>query len=97
MESLLRVAGGRHPGTTENHSKGCSVRNYSQADWERVSLLIESIDWSSLFSKDVNEVWSSWCEQLMGIMEHCIPNTKLPKRENLPWLFIFLCYLGMRD
>ena len=37
----------------ENHSKGRTVWNYSQADWERVSLLIESFDWSSLLSEGV--------------------------------------------
>ena len=70
----------------ENYSKGRIVWNYSQADWERASLLIESFDWSSLLSEDINEAWCSWCKQFMVIMEKCIPKKKLPKRKNLPWL-----------
>jgi hypothetical protein len=46
----------------ENHSKGRIVWNYNQADWDRAMLQIESFDWSSLLSEDVNEAWSRWCK-----------------------------------
>ena len=50
------------------------------------ALLIESFDWNSLLSEDVNEAWSRLCKQFMVIMEECIPKKKLPKRKNLPGL-----------
>ena len=70
----------------ENHAKGRVVWCYSQADWERASTLIDSFDWNSLLSEDVNESWSRWCQQFLSIMKQCIPRRTLPKRKNLPWL-----------
>ena len=63
----------------ENHSKGRTVWNYSRADWERESLLIESFDWSSLLSEDVNEVWSSWCEQFMELWKNAFLKRSYPR------------------
>ena len=64
-----------------NHSKSRVVWCYKHADWARASTLIDSFDWCSLFSDDVNESWSKWCQQFLSIMNKCIP-----KRKNLPWL-----------
>ena len=69
-----------------NHSKGRVVWCYHQADWERAMMLIDSFDWTSLLSNDVNESWTKWCEQFLNIMRECIPRKTLPKRKNLPWL-----------
>ena len=68
-----------------NHSKGHVVWCYHQADWERAMMLIDSFDWASLLSNDVNESWTKWCEQFLNIMRESIPRT-LPKHKNLPWL-----------
>lgn len=68
-----------------NNSKGRIVWCYDQADWERALTLIDSFDWSTLFSNDVNETWNRWYEKFLSIMRACIP-TVLPKRKNLPWL-----------
>ena len=48
--------------------------------------LIDSFDWASLLSNDINESWTNWCEQFLTIMRECIPTKTLPKRKNLPWL-----------
>ena len=66
----------------ENHSKGRVVLCY-QADWRRASTSIDSFDWNSLPSEDVNETWSKWCQQFLSIMKRCIPRRTLPKRKNL--------------
>ena len=59
---------------------------YDQADWEGALTLIDSFDWSTLISNDVNETWNRWCEKFLSIMQDCIPRKALPKRKNLPWL-----------
>ena len=70
----------------DNHSKGRVVRCYSQADWEKAGDLIDSFDWNSLLSDDINEAWSNWSQKFLSIMNECIPKKKLPNRKNLPWL-----------
>ena len=69
-----------------NTSKGHVVWCYNQADWERAMMLIDSFDWASLFSTDVNESLTKWCEQFLNIMRECIPRKTLPKHKNLLWL-----------
>ena len=69
-----------------NCANNSNVWCYNQADWERAMTLIDSFDWSSLFSSDVNESWTKWCDKFLGIMCECIPRKTLPKRKNLPWL-----------
>ena len=70
----------------DNHSKGRTIWCYSQADWERACDQINSFDWSSLLSDDINEAWSNWSQKFLSIMNECIPKKKLPNRKNLPWL-----------
>ena len=70
----------------DNHSKGRTIWCYSQADWERACDPINSVDWSSLLSDDINEAWSNWSQKFLSIMNECIPKKKLPNRKNLPWL-----------
>ena len=48
--------------------------------------LIDSFDWSTLFSNDINETRNKWCAKFLSIMQECIPRKTLPKRKNLPWL-----------
>ena len=49
-----------------NTSQGRVVWCYNQADWERAMVLIDSFDWASLFSTDVNESLTKWCEQFLN-------------------------------
>ena len=69
-----------------NISKGRIVWCYDQANWERAMMLIDSFDWTILFSNDINETWTKWCDQFLKIMCECIPTKTLPNRKNLPWL-----------
>ena len=69
-----------------NNSKGRIVWCYDQADWEGALMLIDSFDWFTLFSNDVNKTWSRWCEKFLSIMQDCIPRKVLPKCKNFPWL-----------
>ena len=70
----------------DNHSKGRIVWCYSQADWEKAGDLIDSFEWNSLLSDDINEAWSNWSQKFLSIMNECIPQKKLPNHKNLPWL-----------
>ena len=54
-----------------SNSKGRTVWIYNHADWDRANELIENCDWDALQGKDVNELWSNWCENILLIMEEC--------------------------
>lgn len=55
------------------HSKGRTIWCYSLADWEKSCDLINSFDWNSLMSYDINEAWTNWSQKFLSIMNECIP------------------------
>ena len=63
-----------------------TVWNYSNADWSRACDLIDSTDWNSLVTDDVNTSWHEWQHRFLEIMNMCVPKQTLPRRHNLPWL-----------
>ena len=63
-----------------------SVWVYKDADFIRANELIQSTDWDSLISGDVDQSAERWTQQFLEIMEKCIPRQHLKKRKQLPWL-----------
>ena len=55
-------------------------------DWEKAHYLINSCDWDSLMSDDVNYSWSNWLQGFLSTMEECIPKQVLSPGKNLPWM-----------
>ena len=51
-----------------------TVWRYSQADWERVSEILDCIDWDTLLPPDVDAYWAAWKNYFMQVMELCIPH-----------------------
>ncbi len=59
---------------------------YAQANWPLANSLLQSESWDDLHELDVNQAWMKWEEIFMAIMEACIPQSRLPKQPNLPWI-----------
>ena len=57
------------------------IWKYSKADFLRASVMIDDIDWDSLFDgQNIDEASSAWEEVLSSIMERCIPQGKVPTK-----------------
>ena len=65
--------------------QGRLIWRYSHADWEKACDLIDSFEWDSILTDDIDASLKQWHEQL-DIMAQSIPNRFLPPRRNLPWL-----------
>ena len=66
--------------------QGRLIWRYSHADWDKACDLIESFDWDSILTDDIDASLKQWHKQFMDIMAQSIPNRFLPPRRNLPWL-----------
>ena len=66
--------------------QGRLIWRYSHADWEKACDLIDSFEWDSILTDDIDASLKQWHEQFMDIMAQSIPNRFLPPRRNLPWL-----------
>ena len=62
------------------------VWRYASADWDKAKDLIDTFDWDSLVSDDMNWYWSQWCAAFLSIMRECVPSAILPPQKNLLWL-----------
>ena len=62
------------------------VWRYDHADWVTACHLIESYDWNSILSDDIDQVLDSWYCIFMSIMKQTIPNSVIRTKRNLPWL-----------
>ena len=67
-------------------NKGRKIWRYSYANWDRACEAIDSFDWNSIMSDDINVACENWLNQFMLIIEQYIPNCFLKSRHNLPWL-----------
>ncbi len=67
-------------------SKGRLIWRYSYADWNTARELIDTFNWDSIMSDDIELSWKQWHQQFISIMSQTIPNRLLPSRRNLPWL-----------
>ncbi len=65
-------------------SKGRLIWRYSYADWNTARELIDTYNWDSIMSDDIELSWKQWHQQFMSIMSQTIPNRLLPSRRNLP-------------
>ncbi len=75
----------RKPKKSEK-SKGRLIWRHSYADWNTACELIDTFNWDSIMSDDIELSWKQWHQQFMSIMSQTIPNSLLPSRRNLPWL-----------
>ena len=75
----------RKPAKSEK-TNGRLIWRYSYADWNTARELIDTFNWDSIMSDDVELSWKQWHQQFMRIMSQTIPNRLLPSRRNLPWL-----------
>ena len=66
--------------------QGRLIWRYSPADWEKACDLIDSFEWDSILTDDIDASLKQWHEKFMDIMAQSIPNRLLPPRRNLPWL-----------
>ena len=73
MRFLKQKSSSRDP----NNSKRL-VWRYAQANWPFANSL--------LFKLDVNRACTRWEERFMAIIEECIPQSRLPKKRNFPWI-----------
>ena len=71
---------------TQKPRKPRLIWKYAQADFDSARAMIETTDWDSLISEDVNVSLAKWQARFMWIMEQCIPRSSPPDKHNLPWL-----------
>ena len=53
-------------------NKGRKIWRYSYANWDGACEAIDSFDWNSIISDDINVACENWLNQLMLIMEQYI-------------------------
>ena len=62
------------------------ILRYALADFDRAMELLDTVEWTSTLSHDVNVYWSNWKTSFLQIMEMCIPNAVVKLKRNLPWM-----------
>jgi len=64
------------------------MANYLEhADFDYACRLNEEANWDWLSDlSNVDEAWSRWEGQFLGIMEQCISKSTISARHNLPWM-----------
>ena len=72
--------------TSINHKR--QVWNYENADFNTACELIDSVDWDSILTDDIDSSLFLWQQRFMSIMEECIPHTTVTSDRNssTPWL-----------
>lgn len=68
------------------YSKPRRIWIYKDADFSKARSLIQSTNWDSLLSDDVDLSTELWTKKFLEIMEECVPQRGLKRRRNLPWL-----------
>ena len=63
-----------------------TIWRYKYADYEKVTELLECVDWSNILSSDIDTAAQMWEEHFLNIMEQCMPTITVSPRSNLPWL-----------
>ena len=82
LQLIFSIASSRTPSETVPRN----VWRYHLADWDKAAELLDSIEWDSLLSLDVDEQWVTWKNYFLQIMELCIPHTIAKVKKNLPWI-----------
>ena len=59
---------------------------YKNADFSKACDLIHATNWDSLLSDNVDQSTENWTRKFLEIMEECVPQQELKRRQNLPWL-----------
>ena len=73
--------------TTFNHSTRRKVWQYKHADFNRTNNLLMDLDLDSIIDpSDMKSSCLSWKQELLRVVDECIPSSTLPDRKNLPWL-----------
>ena len=63
------------------------VWNYRDADFEKASEMIRSIDWTSILpTDDPDSATIIWQSKFLEIMSECVPQHYLSQRRKVPWL-----------
>ena len=52
----------------------------------KAKYLIESIDWNSLLSNDVDVSWRNWKSAFLNVIEQCVPRKVYSCHRTLPWI-----------
>ena len=81
--SVLLSTGTPPPSQKPNSRR---IWRYSLANFNLACEMLDSTDWDSIFSEDVNSSWQKWRARFLQIMELCIPQLLLKSKKNLPWL-----------
>ena len=62
------------------------IWRYALADFDQAMELLDSIEWTSTLSHDVDAYWSNWKTSFLQIMEMSIPNAIVKLKRNFPWM-----------
>ena len=63
------------------------VWRYLQADFDRASEIIDTIDWEAeLNSDDIDHSVTAWNTSFIQIMELCIPHATIKVKRKVPWI-----------
>ena len=69
-------------------TKPRKIWRYNQAYYDLANSILTDTDWEHILqqSNDINELWKTWKDTFMSVMQRCIPQTTLSDKCNLPWL-----------